>query len=89
MKAMNTTGKTKALITVVTDGRTRVIRRFLTVNVQICRRKSLIVAECKKGQTTSSSFSIPTVSRTSGPQATREQTDKFQGDGWLEVEMHL
>ena len=44
MKAMNTTGKTKALITVVMLGRTRVIRRFLTVNVQICLKNSLIIS---------------------------------------------
>lgn len=43
MNTMNTTGRTNALRTVVVGGRTRVRRRFLTVNVQTCRRKSLIV----------------------------------------------
>jgi hypothetical protein len=43
MNTMNTTGRMNALTTVVMGGRTRVRRRFLTVNVQTCRRKSLIV----------------------------------------------
>lgn len=48
---MNATGRINALRTVVKSGRTRVISRFLTVNVQICRRKSLIIrVVCKRPQ---------------------------------------
>lgn len=43
MKTTNATGRTNARRTVVKRGRTRVIKRFLTVNVQIWRKKRTIV----------------------------------------------
>lgn len=43
MNAINTTGRRRALRNVVRNGRTRTTRRFLTVNVQTCLRKSTVI----------------------------------------------
>jgi len=44
MKPIKATGRTNARRGVVNHGRTSVMRRFLTINVQICLRKRSIVA---------------------------------------------
>lgn len=44
MKPIKATGRTNARRGVVNHGRTRVMSRFLTINVQICLRKRFIVA---------------------------------------------